>query len=104
MKDCLLEMGYPRGNVCCILDGTRDQIVDAFREFYPVVRSSPRATVLVFLAGHGLESGAENGFLGVDCAGVASVEGIAVCKYQFCFPLHTRLLVASSAGHRLHST
>ncbi len=79
MRDCLLELGYPRGNVRCVFDGTRDQIVDAFREFYPMVRSSPRATVSVFLAGHGLESGAENGFLGVDCVDVASVEGSGAC-------------------------
>ncbi len=83
MRDCLLELGYPRGNVRCVFDGTRDQIVDAFREFYPMVRSSPRATVFVFLAGHGLESGAENGFLGVDCIDLASVEGAGACCF-FC--------------------
>ena len=90
MRDCLLELGYPRGNVRCVFDGTRDQIVDAFREFYPMVRSSPRATVFVFLAGHGLESGAENGFLGVDCVDVASVEGAGACWF-FCFFSVTRL-------------
>ncbi|MFY7871705.1 MAG: caspase family protein [Limnohabitans sp.] len=89
MRDCLLELGYPRGNVRCVFDGTRDQIVDAFREFYPMVRSSPRATVFVFLAGHGLESGAENGFLGVDCVDVASVEGAGACWF-FCFFSVTR--------------
>ena len=96
MRDCLLELGYPRGNVRCVFDGTRDQIVDAFREFYPMVRSSPRATVFVFLAGHGLESGAENGFLGVDCVDVASGEGAGACC---CFSVtRCRPSPAESAG------
>jgi hypothetical protein len=84
MRDCLLELGYPVGNVRYVFDGTRDQIVDSFREFYPMVRASPRPTVLVFLAGHGLESGAENGFLGVDCVDVASVEGAGACWFPPC--------------------
>ena len=101
MRDCLLELGYPRGNVRSVFDGTRDQIVDAFREFYPMVRSSPRATVFVFLAGHGLESGAENGFLGVDCVDVTSGEGAGACIFSLSRAVDPRLQKVSQDVTRI---
>ncbi len=80
MRDCLVELGYPRGNVHCVLNGTREEIVDAFRLFYPTVKSSPRATVFVYFSGHGVENGVENALLGVDCVGgILTAAGLVRC-------------------------
>lgn len=58
MSTALQQIGFKRSNVKLLLDGSRDEIVNALDEFGMRIRLA--SVVVFFFSGHGFQNGAEN--------------------------------------------